>query len=211
MNDNNREDMLLNTLYRKRKQHMRASEKEKRDFTNNLVKVTRKQHQPRWFLRFQFALSIVAVSVLGFYMFGETRSSSAMHITHIDETEYYQVAVIERQSNGLNWSVTNKKQQLDKKRDNQLANLTPRFDDAFNGVNEAQQVTVKVLNKSEDWHLETCDGQTHIKIQQDLVAELMHSQDLFENTAKGQWLALHLDKSGAPKLLYQHNAINLCG
>ena len=115
MNNNNREDMLLDTLYRKRKQHMRASEKEKRDFTKNMFQEARKQHQqPRWFLRFQFALSIVAVSVLGFYMFDETRSSSAMHITHIDETAYYQVAVIERQSNGLNWLVTNKKEQLDK-------------------------------------------------------------------------------------------------
>ena len=201
---NNRDDEFLNTLYKKRKQLRRASDLEKQKFTDTLVTKARKTSQLSWFFRMQFTLSIVAVCLLGVIMFDQTQTSRhTTPITDIDEAVYYQVAVVERQSTNLSWSVSQKKQSLEQYRDDQLAKLNMRFNSKGQNIQEPEIIAVKVLNTSDDWYLETCDGQTLIKIQRDVVLELMHSQTLFNNTLSGQWLALQLDNHGSPKSLFQ--------
>ena len=206
----NKEDKLLSDLYQKSKQLNRSSAKQRRLFTMSIIKKSMAQFKTKWFYQVQFALSVAAISVLSLIVFNQFQTEPIKQYSQIDETTYYQVAIVVRQADSLSWSVTAQKKSIDQTRDEQLASVTQRFESHFQTINNTQQVALKVLNKDQDWHLETCDGEVLFKIKQDVVAELMGATNLFNDIDTGQWLALTLNDNGSAQSLTKHNQKALC-
>jgi uncharacterized coiled-coil protein SlyX len=205
-----KDDELLSALYQKSKQLNRSSAEQKRLFTVSIIKKSIGQFKTTWFYQVQFALSVAAISVLSLIVFNQFNPEPVNQYAQIDETVYHQVAIVERQADSLSWSVTAQKQSIDQTRDQQLVINAERFERNIQTINNTQQVALKVLNKYQDWHLETCDGEVLFKIKQDVVAELMGATNLFNDINTGQWLALTLNRNGHPQSLTKHNQKALC-
>ena len=94
--------------------------------------------------------------------------------------------------------------------DDQLANIAKRFGQRSQVANNTHQVALKVLNKDQDWYLETCNGEMLFKIKQDVIAELMGTNDLFNDINKGQWLALTLNEKGHAQALVKQTTQAMC-
>lgn len=203
----NKADELIDSLYKKRKQQLHSSVKQRREFSDNIIAQSIKKPKSKLFYRLQFAMSIAALTMLGFVVFNQVQREATPQYSQINEANYYQVAVVERQSETLSWSITTQKNALENDRNAQIANLNRHFNNALDNTNI---MTVKVLNTQLDWHLESCDGSTLIKIKREVVAELMASSNLFDTTHTGQWLALVLDEQGGPYALRKAGKASVC-
>lgn len=194
----NNED--LTTLYKKRKAQLQTSNHEKRNFVKSIKHG--KSKPKSWFLRGQFALSIIAVSLLGVVLFQQQLQQPKRSLTQVDFGQYNQIAEINNNENTLTWVLAKQKDTLDINTQQQLTQLTRYFANQAQHIEKQHIVAVKLLKKDTDWYLETCDGETLIQVKQSIVARLINQRETLNDLQTGQWLALALDNKGSPLSLY---------
>ncbi|MFY8351175.1 hypothetical protein AAEU29_11620 [Pseudoalteromonas sp. SSM20] len=201
----NNED--LTTLYKKRKAQLQTSNHEKRNFVKSIEHGKSNPKPKSWFLRGQYALSIIAVSLLGVVLFQQQSQKPTHSLTQVDFGQYNQIAEINNNENSLTWVLAKQKDTLDVTTQQQLTQLTWYFANQAQDIENQKIVAVKLLKKDTDWYLETCDGETLIQVKQSIVARLINQRETLNDLQTGQWLALALDNNGSPLTLYgAHNS-----
>lgn len=200
------DDQKLTALYQKRKAQLRTSQHEKHNFVKSIQHAKSNQQPKSWFLRGQFALSIIAVSLFAVVLF-KHQSQQPMHsLTQVDFSQYKQVAEINNNENSLVWTLAKQKDALDVNTQQQFRQLAMYFANQTQAIENQNMVAVKLLKKDTDWYLETCDGETLIQVKQSIIARLINQRDTLKDLQTGQWLALALDNNGSPVMLYSAHA-----